>query len=112
MQQIKRSPFIGGVLGEEKKYIFLFFVKIILQFGIGLKGLSLPLKLSSQATFSGALIKILSIFLDLIFFFKKLAVDPLNLIDGFPNLLFDISIFLLSISYFILVLEELESTKK
>ena len=46
-----------------------FFVKIILLFGKGLKGLSLPRKFNNQATFSGALIKILSMFLDLIFFY-------------------------------------------
>ena len=55
-------------LGHEKKYIFLFLDRIILQFGIGLLGLSPPRKFNNQATFSGALIKILSKF----FFFKIL----------------------------------------
>ena len=44
---------------SEKKYIFLSFDKIILQLGIGLLGLSLPLKFNNQAMFSGALINIL-----------------------------------------------------
>ena len=44
----------------EKKFISPFVFIIILQLGIGLKGLSLPLIFKSQATFSGADIKILS----------------------------------------------------
>ena len=43
---------------SEKKLTSPFVLSIILQYGIGLKGLSLPLMFKSQATFSGADIKI------------------------------------------------------
>ena len=46
-----------------KKRISPFFVRINLEFGIGLLGLSLPLRFNNHATFSGALIKIFSILL-------------------------------------------------
>ena len=39
---------------SEKKLTFPLVLIIILQLGIGLKGLSLPLMFKSQATFSGA----------------------------------------------------------
>ena len=62
-------------LGQEKKNIFFLFVKIILQFGIGLFGPSLPLKFSNQATFSGELINIFSILLDLISFITLFILE-------------------------------------
>ena len=42
---------------SEKKLTSPFVLSIILQYGIGLKGLSLPRMFKSQATFSGADIK-------------------------------------------------------
>ena len=59
----------------KKNNIFFLFVKIILQFGIGLFGLSLPLKFNNQATFSGALINIFSILFDLIFFINLFILE-------------------------------------
>ena len=58
IQAGKKFKILDEFFMSEKKLTSPFVLSIILQLGIGLKGLSLPLMFNSQATFSGADIKI------------------------------------------------------